>query len=395
MRCVPIMNSSDRIFVAAWEYPPIMSGESVVCRKMLEHSHFDYDVCCGPVEAIGDNHVRLYPVKGNKYLSWPFLALRQFMKLDRQEHYKVLMSRVMPPNGHLAGWLIKKIKPGIKWIVYFSDPIWNSPFLHFSLRKDGSHRPNWLLMKLFGIPAKRALKEANLLLFNNERLAKYVLSAQYEKYKDKVVIAPYGHEGVKPRPTPVRNDGKFRFTHVGQIYGNRTLRALVAGAELLQKNEPELFEKLEFRQVGFTCAAEEQRVIGSQAAAAFTLTGQVSYAESIEEMYQADVLLVIDPEFDDAKKNIYIPGKIYDYMSTGRPIVCIAEKDSATGDVAQKAGYVVVEKTMEAVYSMLVKIITQGIVQDKEGDARIEKIFHCRIGAELSDRAIKEMLGGN
>lgn len=54
-----------------------------------------------------------------------------------------------------------------------------------------------------------------------------------------------------------------------------------------------------------------------------------------------------------------------------------------------------VEKTMEAVYSMLVKIITQGTVQDKEGDARIEKIFHCRIGAELSDQAIKEMLGGN
>jgi len=303
------MNNNERFFVAAWEYPPIMSGESVVCRKTMEHSKFDYDICCGPIEAAGDDHIRIYPARGNKYLLWPFSVVHRFRKMDKQEHYQVMMSRVMPPNGHFAGWLIKKIKPEIKWVAYFSDPIWNSPFLHFSLWKDGSHRPNWPLMKLFGIPAKMALKEANLLVFNNERLARYVLDMQYEKYRDKVVIAPYGHEGVKSRPDPKRMDGKIRLTHVGQIYGNRTLRALVEGAELLREKEPELFRKLEIHQVGFVCETERQRVLGSAAADAFVLVGQVPYAESIEEMYKADILLVIDPEFDDPRKNMALPQK--------------------------------------------------------------------------------------
>lgn len=395
MRCAAIMNGSRRIFVAAWEYPPMMSGESVVCRKTLEHSQFHYDVCCGPVEAAGDDHIRLYPTGGNKYLLWPLAVLRRFRELDRREHYRVMMSRVMPPNGHAAGWLIKKIRPEIKWAAYFSDPVWNSPFLRCSLGRDRSHRPSWLLMKVFGIPAKRALREADLLIFNNERLAGYVLGRQYERYRDKVVIAPYGHEGVKPRPALKREDGRVRLTHVGQIYGDRTLRALVGGAELLQKREPGLFRRLEIRQVGFTCETERQRVLGSAAAAAFTLIGQVPYGESIEEMYRADTLLVIDPKFDDPRRNIYVPGKIYDYMSTGRPVVCIAEEDSATGDVAKRAGYMVAEGTAEAVCGMLVKIITQGLKPDRGADSPIEEAFHCRIGVERSDQAIKRMLGGD
>lgn len=330
------MSTSNRVFVAAWEYPPIMSGESVVCRRTLEHSRHSYDVCCGPVEAKGDEHIRLFPVRGNKYLKWPFQVLRCFRKLDAKEHYRVMMSRVMPPNGHLAGWLIKRIRPDIKWIVYFSDPVWNSPFLKFSLWKNKDHRPNWLLMKAFGIPARWAVREGDLLVFNNERLARFVLGKKYERYKEKVLIAPYGHEGVHPKPMPERGDGKFRLTHVGQIYGNRTFADLVAGAERLKEDEPELFEKLEIRQVGFVCEAEQKRIETSSARSAFTLIGQVPYERSIEEMYNADCLLVIDPVFDDPRKNIYVPGKIYDYMSTGRPILCIADEDSATGDVAKE-----------------------------------------------------------
>lgn len=330
------MRENKRIFVAAWEYPPIMSGESVVCRKTLEHSRFHYDVCCGPLDGTGEDHVRLFPQAGGKYLCWPLAAVQQFKTLDRVEDYTVMMSRVMPPNGHLAGWLIKRYKPSLKWVVYFSDPIWNSPFLKFSFRRDDTQRPNWLLMKLFGIPAKLAIREADLLVFNNLRLARYVLGKRYEKYQNKVVIAPYGHEGVHPRPAPERGDGKVRLTHVGQIYGNRSLEALVCGAELLRERDPALFARLELRQVGFCCEAERRRVEQSPARSAFTLVGQVSYEESLEEMYQADCLLVIDPVFDDPKKNIYIPGKIFDYMSTGRPILCIAEEDSATGDVVNR-----------------------------------------------------------
>lgn len=381
------MSGSSRVFVAAWEYPPILSGESVVCRRTLEHSALDYDVCCGPVEARGDGHIRLFPRGGNKYLLWPFAAARCFRELDRTEDYRVMMSRVMPPNGHLAGWLIKRIKPSLRWVVYFSDPIWNSPFLRLLPGRRGDHRPKWLLMKLFGIPAKWAVREGDLLVFNNERLARYVLGKRYARYRDKVLIAPYGHEGVKPRPPAERGDGKLRLTHVGQLYGNRTLEALLGGLTLLKERSPELYRRLAVRQVGFASERERKRAAASPAGELVEFAGQVPYGESIEEMYRADWLLVIDPVFDDPRKNIYIPGKLYDYLSTGRPILCIAAEDSATGDAAKQAGLLRCAPTAEQVYTALRTVLEGTIPPDTSGYGA----FVCQVGVGYLDTNLKEL----
>ena len=326
-----------------------MSGESVVCRRTLEHSKFYYDVCCGAVDAVGDSHVRIFPTEGSKYLLWPFAVARRFGVLNRVERDPVMMSRVMPPNGHLAGWLIKKLHPQIKWIAYFSDPIWNSPFLRSPFHPNDSHRPNWLLMKVFGFPCRWALKQADVLLFNNERLAEYVLGQQYREYRSKVRIAPYGHEGVCPQHDVPTKDGKFRLSHIGQIYGDRTLRELVASAEQLKREDPELFRRLEIRLIGFVCEAEQDRVAQSSAKEAFVMMGQATYERSIQAMYEADCLLVIDPVFDTSRKNIYVPGKMYDYMSTGKPIICVCEKDSATADIARQAGCMIVRPSGDEV----------------------------------------------
>lgn len=323
-------------------------------------------------------------------MRWAFSVARQFKLLDQQEHYDVMMSRVMPVNGHLAGWLIKCIRPKIKWIVYFSDPVWNSPFLKLSLRRTDDHRPNWLLMKVFGIPAKWAVRKGDLLVFNNERLARFVLGGRYERYREKIVIAPYGHEGVHPRPAPQRGDGKFRLTHVGQLYGSRTLKAVIGGAALLKQQRPELYERLSIRQVGFASETEKRRVRESEVAEAFEFVGQVPYEQSVEEMYQADCLLVIDPVFDRAEKNIYIPGKLYDYISTGRPIFCIADEDSATGDVAKKLGCTRVDGRDAAAVSRQLVQMVQGRAPEPASGAPPELL--CDYGVAILDNKIGELV---
>lgn len=390
IRFVINMSVNNRIFVAAWEYPPIMSGESTVCRRTLKYSKFSFDVCCGPVAIKGDDHIRLFPQQGSKYFKWPFRVLHCFRRLDKEEHYRIMMSRVMPPNGHLAGWLIKRIRPDIKWIVYFSDPIWNSPFLKFTLKKSNDHRPNWLLMKAFGIPAKWAVRESDLLVFNNQRLARYVLGGEFDKYKDKVVVAPYGHEGVcLPKSSNCYSE-KFSLTHVGQIYGNRTFADLLAGVELLQQTAPELFAKLQIRQVGFVCQSERKRIELSPAKQAFSLIDEVPYEYSLAEMYQADCLLVIDPVFDCTEKNVYIPGKIYDYFSTGKPIMCIAKADSATGDVARKARLRwFVEPDGSAICTLLQRLILQ---RPREASRDTYELFSARKGVSILDERIEGLM---
>jgi glycosyltransferase involved in cell wall biosynthesis len=54
------------------------------------------------------------------------------------------------------------------------------------------------------------------------------------------------------------------------------------------------------------------------------LIGQVPYAEAIERMSRADILLLVHtPDY-----KIGVPAKLYEYLGAGRPILALADPDS-------------------------------------------------------------------
>jgi len=372
-----------------------MSGESVVCKRTLENSVYCYDVCCGLSSenyCVEDKEkIQIFPLAG-KYITWPFRVLYKFLKLDKQRNYKVMMSRVMPPNGHLAGLLIKLLRPKIKWIAYFSDPIWNSPFISFSsmFQRNARQTPNYILMKVLGIPSWLALRLADLLVFNNERLAKYILGKRYNQYKDKIVIASYGHDGVKKieKKDLIKPDNKITIAHIGQIYGARSFQNVIQALELLKKRNFEQYNKIKLLQVGFICGHEKEMIMKSNVSDSFQFVDEVSYEESLKYMRNADYALILDPCFYDDKKNMYVPVKIYDYMSVGAEIMAIADKNSATADIASQIGCLMVAHDSKEIARMLLEC-TRG--QHNVCAVGYEK-FHCRQGVAKLDARIAQML---
>ena len=61
-----------------------------------------------------------------------------------------------------------------------------------------------------------------------------------------------------------------------------------------------------------------------------TFVSKVSYRESIDRMANSDVLILLQPV-----TKLQLPGKFYDYICLGKPILAVAEKDSAVENMVK------------------------------------------------------------
>ena len=90
-------------------------------------------------------------------------------------------------------------------------------------------------------------------------------------------------------------------------------------------------------------------------------TPPVSFQKSIEAMFAADFLLLIQPDTD-----LQIPAKLFEYIYVQKPILAIAEENSATHHLIQKSGMGVF------VPSKNVPAIEQAIKQFINGEVNIK-----------------------
>ena len=62
-----------------------------------------------------------------------------------------------------------------------------------------------------------------------------------------------------------------------------------------------------------------------------SIVGQQDHAATIAAMRRADLLLLVANTTDGAEATV--PGKLFEYLAVGRPVLAIAPSDSASADV--------------------------------------------------------------
>ena len=382
-----------KIFTIAWDFYPKTSGESTVCRRSLTNSRHSYDIVSGffgkEEQQIKNCHI--YSIKGEKYLLFSIRALKLFKELNKINTYKVLYTRVHPANAHFAGCLIKCFYPKLKWIVYFSDPVWNSPFITpFSFfKKDKVARPRYIVMKIMGIFSKIAIIKSDILVFNNDRLAKYVLGRNYDKYKQKIVIIPYGHDGLKSNNNKIKlKEGKFCFAHVGKLYGERNLDNIVKALKILKKEKSDFYNNISIFLVGEIDEYNINLIKENNLQDVFEVIGLVEYEKSLYYINNADCLLIIDTNFKEQKYNIYTPSKIFDYMASCNLILAITANNTSTTDITTPAQILTANHNGHDICNEFMKIMEGGLQPDLE----LFDKFNCKNYIKILDDRIDRMI---
>jgi hypothetical protein len=204
---------------------------------------------------------------------------------------------------------VKQQRPRMRWLAQFSDPWAGNPLENrFSKIKNSWHEPH-------------TVRAADFIVFSSARSRTLMMKHHpIDLHHKTEVISHVFNPSLYPQRSKVCS-GKIMLRYVGVLYGGRSPEPLFLALKTLFVRRPDLESLLQIELVGHVPIAMLQTkaalALPPQTVAAIP---NVTYLKSLELMYDADILLLID---EDTKENLFLPSKIADYIGTQNPIVGI------------------------------------------------------------------------
>lgn len=398
-----------KILVITWFYPPVNSSEGLVTYKLLNNSKYEYDVFTqknstswsyGNKDNLENNkNINCIFAESNNLKDWKKEAIKYFK--ENKNKYDVVMTRSMPPESHEIGIKIKKIKPSIKWIASFGDPIANNPYV--SLTKKIDHTRFLIRVKRFPKTLARnmlrkyvtenpienkTIKYSDMIIFNSIEQQKYMLG---NKKKESIVLAHSYYDKLYPKNVK-KFDDKIHITYIGHLDKIRTPKLLLEAVRELKQADTNLFEKLEVDFYGNLCTDDKLYIFNNELYDVIKYKKQVGYLESLKIMKESNFLLHVDANLSLVNnENIFFAAKLADYIGSGTPIIGITMLDGASANILRDINGLVLTYSKSDIKNYLRKIIYENYSFDLNKDACLE--YSAKKVAEKFDDMVSSRLG--
>jgi glycosyltransferase involved in cell wall biosynthesis len=267
-------------------------------------------------------HLKRFP---DAHLGWlPFV-----LAAGRRERYDVAYSSSGPFTSHLAGLLLKRLT-GKPWVAELRDGWyrWNRAIF--------PDYPAWRDLLERRLEAA-ALRTADRVILVTERMARS-FRCQYEDLPaDHFSVVSNGFDPAQLRMSAAGSRSGWEVLHAGALYYGRSLASFLEATKRLLDRDPAFARDFRLTLVGTldgSARAELARSgIGDDRV---RLVGQVDHASALEAMRAADALLLVANTTPGAEATV--PGKLFEYLAIGRPVLAIAPTESSTADVLRLTG---------------------------------------------------------
>jgi glycosyltransferase involved in cell wall biosynthesis len=204
-----------------------------------------------------------------------------------------------------------------------------------------------------------ALASAATVVMNTPEAALAVRNA-FPALSGNVTSIPNGYDGADFNgDVEVRTDGKFRIVHVGSLHTaqgrehrrSRSVRRRMGGMlgnvdiltrshvfllealEQLVSRRPELSGVIELHLAGELTASDRDAIRSDLVHS----HGYLDHAASLDLLRSADLLFLPMHDLAPGRRSRIVPGKTYEYLASGRPILA-AVPDGDARDLLQQAG---------------------------------------------------------
>lgn len=270
-------------------------------------------------------------LRGNLFIpdpraSWVRPSVHYLCKYLKEHPVDAVITTGPPQSMHLIGRELKR-RTGITWIADFRDP-WTQMFYykHLCLSRFADKKHHKL--------EQSVLDEADAVIAVSPSV-RDDFAAQTSTPVE-LITNGFDPDDFPPQQDGSKDDGKFRIVHTGLFAADGNPLNLWDVLASRCSSDPDFASRLEIRLAGKTDTqitdAIRERGLGEN----LVNLGYLPHEKVVEEQRNASLLIL--PLRQEPEYAKVLPGKIFEYLASGKPILGIGQEDGAAALILKDAG---------------------------------------------------------
>jgi len=255
-------------------------------------------------------------------VGWYFHGLREGARFLRENPADLIITNGPPHSTHLIGKKLSRMF-NVPFVAVFIDP-----WVDIATYRDFNRNP--LTLKLDNYFEKSTLKQSSASVFVTRTMDNYFLR-KYPFLRGRTEVINWGYneqdfEGLKAAQP---SGSKKVILHAGNIYDHQNpvkfwklVRSVIESGKM----------EIELRFIGTVSPAVMQSLEDENLMPHFNYLGFLPYKEVLSQMLSADYLLTCTHE------PRHVPGKLYEYMRVGKPVIAFGDDNEEVGDLLSESG---------------------------------------------------------
>jgi glycosyltransferase involved in cell wall biosynthesis len=310
---------------------------------------------------------------------WAKKAIAAALAMSGTNTFDVMISA--SGYGHLPALTIKK-HLRTPWIAN-----WNDPFPEETYPPPyGSGVTSLQKTKLAGWISD-VCRDCDWHTFPCDRLRRFMAVYLQHDVLNRSTVVPHAAP-LYARPTgPLAQGERFVITYAGALGAQRPISRFFEAVNMVQVKRGAA-ERLTIRFLGTDPDQLCPHVENAASGVNIEIVGRLPHQACLTELSQSHILLVVEAEVPEG---IFLPTKVVDYASVGRPILALSPSTGTLVDVltAYGGGIAVDNKSTEQIASALEQLLVAwrtGRLDEQYSPVRLREVFSTKRVSELYSR---------
>jgi glycosyltransferase involved in cell wall biosynthesis len=313
------------------------------------------------------------------YALWRPTARRAAMKLYREVGFDAIYATGFPWTSLLTGMDVSKAT-GRPLVADFRDP-WAIEDLY---KSDDVSRDQEMEAEV--------VEHAAAVLSISSTMTERMIAAHPTVNPAKFYTIPNGYDPAdmgKVKPWPRK---RFRIVYTGVWKEGYGLDSLYDVIEHVAKTDPALLSNVEVMAAGFEPGPAHRRGLSDY----IDELGVLSHEDAVALMRSADVLYLRN--FDGLRQEWCLPGKIFEYLATGRPVLAVTDPEGEAGRLITRigGGVVIDPSNPKRLQEVLIDAFRRGTLETPAQDLSLLRAFErpalTRLLASVFERVTRQPL---